>query len=261
LRSVASLYDARMRVSEALLVERERELEALERVLERLGEGTAGPRSWRGQRGIGKTRLLSAIALSGDALLLRARASELERDYPFGVVRRLFEPLLLGATEVERQWLLAGAGGLAECVLVASAADDGGADVYASLQGLYRFAGNLAALRPALLLVDDAQWSDAASLRWLAVVLHRLDGVPLALLLAVRTGEISGEQALLDELVSGKLAELEAHARAALDLSSPYGVPLAAVDLADALVERGDAEAAAAQLAASGLDASAPPPT
>jgi ATP/maltotriose-dependent transcriptional regulator MalT len=58
----------------------------------------------------------------------------------------------------------------------------------------------------------------------------------------------------------GALAEVEADARAALALNAPYAFPLAAVHLADALVERGDVEAAVAQLRAAGLDAGTPAP-
>jgi DNA-binding CsgD family transcriptional regulator len=190
-------------VIESPLVERERELEALGRVLEAARRGDGGAALVEGPPGIGKSRLLAAAASSADDLeVLRARASELERDFPFGVVRQLFEPVLFGATEEEREQLLAGAGRLAERVLVASAADDGGADAYATLHGLFWFAANLAASRSVLLLVDDAQWSDAASLRWLAFLLRRLEGVPLAVVAAVRSGEAGGEEALLDELVS-----------------------------------------------------------
>jgi DNA-binding NarL/FixJ family response regulator len=186
----------------APLVERERELEALGRVVEAARRGEGGAALVEGPAGIGKSRLLDAAASSAaDLEVLRARASELERDFPFGVVRQLFEPVLFAAEREQRERLLAGAGGLAERVLVGSSADGGGGpDAFATMHGLYWFGVNLAASRPVLLLVDDAQWSDAASLRWLGFLVRRLEGVPLALVLAVRAGEIDGEAALLDEL-------------------------------------------------------------
>jgi DNA-binding CsgD family transcriptional regulator len=199
--SVVWSYDGGVRVIEAPLVEREHELDALERVLAgaRRGEGSAA--IVEGPAGIGKSRLLLAAgAGAADLEVLRARASELERDFPFGVVRQLFEPVLFGATRARRERLLAGAGALSQRVLVGPAADDRDAgDPYATLHGLYWFAANLAEARPVLLLVDDAQWADAASLRWLVFLLHRLEGVPLALLLAVRSGEAGVEEAPLDE--------------------------------------------------------------
>ena len=204
--SVAWSYDAGVRVIEAPLVERERELEAFERMLAdaRRGEGSAA--IVEGPAGIGKSRLLLAAEAAAEGLeVLRARASELERDFPFGVVRQLFEPVLFGATGEERERLLAGAGALSQRVLVGPAADDRDAgDAYATLHGLYWFAANLAEARPLLLLVDDAQWSDAASLRWLVFLLHRLEGMALALVLAVRSGEAGGEEAPLDEFFADR---------------------------------------------------------
>jgi DNA-binding CsgD family transcriptional regulator len=202
--SVDRSYDDVVHVIAAPLVERERELAALERVLAgaRRGEGAAA--IVEGPAGIGKSRLLIAAAAAAEDLeVLRARGSELERDFPFGVVRQLFEPVLFGAAEDERERLLAGAGAFSERVLVGSAAEDGEpADAYANLHGLYWFTANLAELRPVLLLVDDAQWADASSLGWLVFLLHRLEGMPVALLLAMRSGEAGVEEAQLDELVA-----------------------------------------------------------
>jgi DNA-binding CsgD family transcriptional regulator/predicted negative regulator of RcsB-dependent stress response len=192
-----------VQVIEAPLVERERELEALERVVAgaRRGEGAAA--IVEGPAGIGKSRLLIAAAAAEDLQVLRARGSELERDFPFGVVRQLFEPVLFGASDHERERLLAGAGALSQRVLIGSTAEDGqAADAYANLHGLYWLTANLAELRPVLLLVDDAQWADAASLRWFVFLLHRLEGMPVALLLAMRSGEAGVVEAPLDEFVA-----------------------------------------------------------
>jgi DNA-binding CsgD family transcriptional regulator len=195
----------RVQVMEAPLVERERELEEFERLRAAVRRGEGAAVIVEGPAGIGKTRLLAAAGEAAENLeVLRARASELEREFPFGVVRQLFEPVFFAAGEEQRRRLLAGAGGLAERVLSGSAVADGGGsgDRFAVLHGLYWFAANLAGARPVLLLVDDAQWADAASLRWLTFLLHRLEGVPLALVLGVRTGEAGSEAALLDELLS-----------------------------------------------------------
>jgi len=142
---------ARVQVIEAPLVERERELEEFERlrVAARRGEGAAA--IVEGPAGIGQTRLLTAAGASAEGLeVLRARASELERDFPFGVVRQLFEPVFFAAGEERRSRLLAGAGGLAERVLSGSAVPDGGGsgDPFAILHGLYWFAANLAGSCP-----------------------------------------------------------------------------------------------------------------
>jgi class 3 adenylate cyclase/DNA-binding CsgD family transcriptional regulator len=193
-----------VQVVDAPLVERERELEALGRVLEAARRGEGGAAVVEGPPGIGKSRLLAAAAAAADDLeVVRARASELEHDFPFGVVRQLFEPVLFEASDDERAALLAGAGALAERALADPPTDgEGAGDRFTVLHGLYWFAANLASSRPVLLLVDDAQWADAASLRWLSFLARRLEGVPLALVLAVRAGEAGGEGELLDELVS-----------------------------------------------------------
>jgi DNA-binding CsgD family transcriptional regulator/predicted negative regulator of RcsB-dependent stress response len=200
-RGSGRAYDGRVPVMEAPLVERERELDTLARMLEATRRGFGGAVLVEGPPGIGKSRLLAAAAVSAEDLLVRrARASELERDFPFGVVRQLFEPVLFASSGTERERLLAGAAGLAERVLAVTAADHA-SDAFATLHGLYWFAVNLSASRPVVLLVDDVQWCDADSLRWLVFLLRRLEGVPLALVVGMRAGEADATEALLDELV------------------------------------------------------------
>ena len=86
------------------------------------------------------------------------------------------------------------------------------------MHGLYWLAANLAAERPLVIAVDDAHWADGPSLRWLAHLAARVDGLPVALLLAVRDGP--DEPPLLDELrVAGtrlRLRPLGPEATAAL---------------------------------------------
>ena len=66
------------------------------------------------------------------------------------------------------------------------------------MHGLYWLTANLAAHQPVLIVVDDAHWADAASLRWLAYLAGRLEGPELAVLAALRPAEpVSQEGALL----------------------------------------------------------------
>jgi DNA-binding CsgD family transcriptional regulator len=202
----------------ASLVERERELEALGRLLGSAQAGVGGAVLVEGPPGIGKSSLLAAArdAAGADLRVLSARGGELEREFPFGVVRQLLEPVLVGAEEAERELLLAGAAGLAEPVLAPDPAAGAGGSLSA-LHGLYWLAANLAGRRPLLVAVDDVQWADLDSLRWLVYLARRLEGVPLALLLASRSAEEGPTRELLDSLaLSTDLLEPRALSEAAV---------------------------------------------
>ena len=161
-----------------------------------------------GSAGIGKTRLLAearAIAASMGFQVLSARGGELERDFAFGLVRQLFEPLVATASAQERAELFAGAAGLAAPLFGEAGLDEAPAagDVsFAILHGLYWLTVNAALHRPALLLVDDVHWGDAPSLRWLTFIVRRLDGLPLMLAVGTRPPEQSEQGALLTELLA-----------------------------------------------------------
>jgi hypothetical protein len=54
-----------------------------------------------------------------------------------------------------------------------------------------------------MIAVDDVQWSDPPSLRFLAYLSRRLEGMTVVLLVAVRTGDPQVDASLVAELVSG----------------------------------------------------------
>ena len=107
-----------------------------------------------------------------------------------------------GADAAERGSLLEGAAGLAELVLRAPDVEAEAEPPFSALHGLYWLVANLAAARPLLVMVDDVQWADQASLRWLVYLARRLEGMPLGLLLATRPAEAGSGQVLLDELLA-----------------------------------------------------------
>src|SRR3954468_20302685 len=81
------------------LLERERELAAIDRLCRAARDGAGQALLLEGPAGIGKSSLLAAARTEGEAAGLRvltARASELESGFGFGVVRQLFEPVLAG---------------------------------------------------------------------------------------------------------------------------------------------------------------------
>ena len=173
------------------LVERGLELETIEAVVAGARDGAGGALVIEGPPGIGKSSLLGAARrVAGEVRVASARGSELEHEFPLGIARQLLEPVLAGATRDERDVLLAGAGLFgADVIGQPRAAKSDGAELGTALHGLYWFAVNLATLRPLLVLVDDVQWADLTSLRWLAYLASRLDGTPIALIVAVRLGE------------------------------------------------------------------------
>jgi len=170
------------------LLERDRELAAVDELLKRGGVVLV-----EGRAGIGKTALLEAACLRAEGRgreVLRARGSELETGFAFGVVRQLFERRVVGADGPERDTLLAGSAGAVRSLLLGELVDTSTFDTsFAVLHGLYWLTVNLADERPLLIAVDDAHWADQPSLRWLAHLAPRLEGPEVALLLASRPAE------------------------------------------------------------------------
>ena len=54
---------------------------------------------------------------------------------------------------------------------------------------------NLADRAPVLVLVDDCQWADRESLRFLAYLAQRIEGLPVAMLLAGRPPDPAAAEA------------------------------------------------------------------
>ncbi len=184
------------------LVEREDDLGALAELLDGLVDGRSRAALIEGPAGIGKSRLLGALrdgAAARGIRALTARGSELEREFPFGVVRQLFEPVL---AEVGREVAFAGAAAPARAVF-AGEADEGA--TFAVLHGLYWTALNVGAERPLVLAVDDLHWCDRPSLRFLAYLTPRLEGAPLLLGATLRSSEPGTDPVLLGEIARDPL--------------------------------------------------------
>ena len=146
-----------------------------------------------GPAGVGKTALLrAAVAAATEAgfLVLGARGGELERSFPFGVVGQLFAPIVHDAREQgSEEDLLAGDARLAELALSPAPGSPPRDADFALLNALFWLCANLCERSPVLLVVDDAHWADAASLRFLSFLARRGDGMALALAVAARPGE------------------------------------------------------------------------
>ena len=128
--------------------------------------------------------------------VLASRATELETDYPFNVVRQCLEPLLRAADAATREDLLAGAAGLAAPVLLEWRGDQD-AETSGVLHGLYWLVANVAQREPLLLAIDDLHWADEPSLRFVAYLLQRVDSLPVTVALATRPAGSSERNAVL----------------------------------------------------------------
>src|SRR5262245_60687307 len=193
-----------------LLLEREVQVAALEALAAAARSGGGRFAVIEGSAGIGKTRLLAearAIAGSAGMGVLAARGGELEGEFAYGIVRQLFEPLLASAAPDLRTELLSGSAALIEPLFgtskLAASEDAPTEGSFAILHGLYWLAANVALQQPTLLAIDDLHWADTPSLRWLAYLTRRLEGVPLLVATATRPPEGEGrDPTLLAELIA-----------------------------------------------------------
>jgi DNA-binding CsgD family transcriptional regulator len=194
------------------LLERDAELAALQALLGASAGADGRLAVIEGRAGIGKTRLLLEVrnlARAARFEVLSARAGEFEGQFAFGIVRQLFEPALAMAGAEARAELLSGAAELAGSLFSSAPAEVAAGDAeasFATLHGLYWLAANFALRQPTLLVVDDLHWADAPSLRWLAYLARRLDGLALLLVGASRPLAQAREPGLLTELLSDPLA-------------------------------------------------------
>ncbi|MER5429161.1 BTAD domain-containing putative transcriptional regulator [Streptomyces sp. NPDC002588] len=175
------------------LVDRDRQLAEVEAALTGAARGEAAVVLLDGPAGIGKSSLLAEarrLAAERGMLTLTARGSRREQDYGFGAVRQLLESL------VARRGgeLLTGPAAPASVVFdhdgpSVPAAPAAAPQGFAVLGGLHRLTERLAAERPLLLAVDDLQWCDTGSLRFLAHLARNLRGLPVLVVATLRTGE------------------------------------------------------------------------
>lgn len=189
------------------LLEREDERSAIREGCVAVAGGAGGVLLIVGEAGIGKTALLHEVGrLEGElgVRALRASGALLERDFGYGVVRQLFEGEVHALTGGDRERLFSGPSGPAADVFglglrggaVASETDR----AFLVRHALVSLACGLAQRSPLVLIVDDLQWVDGASLRWLAHLARRVEDVPLLLLMAQRSGESSASDDALAEL-------------------------------------------------------------
>ncbi|MFF7725397.1 AAA family ATPase [Streptomyces sp. NPDC008001] len=193
---------------------RERELDLLTAAMESARRGDGRLLAVTGGLGSGKTALLRQLPPLAERRGLRvltAGCAPQEQDLPFGVVSRLLDPL----PDSRPLDLVPGPDRFTELLTFVT---ESGAD------------------RPLLMLVDDLQWADPASLRWLGELARRLPGRHATVVVSVREGEPGADAPPVQALVE----------RAALVHLAPLPLETAAALAADHLGHPGDPERIAA---------------
>ena len=167
-----------------------------------------------GPPGIGKTRLLAAAcgqAEESGLTVLIGRAGQQERAIPFGVIREAFERAVSRRPVSERASLFDGAARLAAPLYENYFADEPvrAESPFAVVHGLYWLASNLSDVSPLLLAIDDLQWADEASLRFLAYLIPRLEDLPILLILTIRPGEFGSDEPVSEAIGAATSAMIE----------------------------------------------------
>jgi class 3 adenylate cyclase/DNA-binding CsgD family transcriptional regulator len=185
------------------LLERAEELAAVDAAIAGTHGGAGRLVVIEGPAGIGKTSLITegrARAAASGLAVLSARASELEAAFSFGIVRQLFE------AAVATSEVFGGAAAQAARLFRPGEIFADEEDIYALLHGLYWLTVNLAESRPLALALDDLQWSDPPSLRWLAYLARRLEGVPVCVFATLRP--VEDEHPVLTELLGDSVTAI-----------------------------------------------------
>jgi DNA-binding CsgD family transcriptional regulator len=190
------------------LLEREVELRAVDEMLAAGQAATGRLLLVEGHAGIGKSALLDAAvrrARAAGMTVMRARASELESGFAFGIALQLFEPLLAGADDETRDRLLAGSAALAGPLLerpTSWGGDEAEDRFYPVMHGLFWLLTNLAETGAVLIVIDDVHWADRASLRLVLYLLQRLDAMAVSIVVARRRGEPGAPDDLLGQIAA-----------------------------------------------------------
>src|SRR5215207_3788403 len=170
-----------LRVPGEHLVGRQREREAIDRLLQAARDGSGGVLVLYGEPGVGKTVLLDyAVEAEREFRVARASGVEGEMELPFAALQHLCSPFL----ELMERLPLPQRDALAVAFGLSAGPSPNPFLVGLAVLGLLSEA---AEEQPLLGVVDDAQWLDRASARALAFVARRLLAERIALVFAART--------------------------------------------------------------------------
>ena len=251
-----------------VFVGREAELAQLEGLLDAARDGDPSFVVVSGEAGIGKTRLLDEIrraASDRGCLVVTGRAAEFERELPFGLFVDALDTYLASLDSRLLDRLAMDRLGALAAVFPALHEIKGSVErpvttterfvVHDAVRELIE---RLAAGRPVVLLLDDLQWADGASLELVGALVRRPPqaAVLLAMTLRVGQGEVATLQSIraiqefpnvgtidLDPLPVRDLADLIGDAPD-VDVERLHhesgGNPFYAIQLARSQLERGE---------------------
>jgi DNA-binding CsgD family transcriptional regulator len=218
------------RISSRELVERRAELEALERALERAGEGDPTVTLVIGEAGIGKSRLLREAELHARAqgmAVLRGECLRLDGgELPFAPLAAL----LRDAPQAELDAALAELGPEVRAELerafphLGSGLPVGGGsapDRFAQarvFEAIVLALGALGRATPLLVVVEDVHWVDRSTREFVRFLVRGVRRERLAVAISFRTGELSSA-----DPVREMLADLQYHERVTLVELAPLG--------------------------------------
>ncbi len=171
------------------LVGRSSELRAAERALHRAAGGGSAVLEVRGEPGIGKTRLLSEIAERArirQFRVLTGRGTELEADLPFAALTDALMGALGDRSDAVRSVLAERADELSPILGDSAPGRSLAAERYRSYAAVAALLGALTTRQPLVLVLDDLQWADDASLELLGYLLRRPLAHSLVLVLSHR---------------------------------------------------------------------------
>jgi DNA-binding CsgD family transcriptional regulator len=172
------------------ILERDSELVRIAAALDSATKGSGRVIVIEGEAGIGKTALMREtreLAQQRGFGRLQATGDETETAMAWGVVRQMVERSVSRYSGAVRSAILDGPAGAAlQALDVAPDSNAADAEIARTLHALWWVAIDLSSTRPLLITVDDAQWADQPSLRFLGYLARRIADLPIALVVATR---------------------------------------------------------------------------
>lgn len=190
-----------------VILGREREIQQLEETLDKTQNGEPGFVLVSGEAGIGKTSLLDelvAIASGHGCLTVVGRASEFDQDTAFGIFTDALdnhlaslEPRARQSLAMDRLGAIASVfpslGGLGDQVDYPVTATER----YRAHQATRELLERLAARGALVLVLDDVQWADSASIELISYLLRHPPQAEVMVAMGFRTGHASSPARLL----------------------------------------------------------------